>query len=91
MSTTIDQKVVEMRFDNKQFEQATRTSMSTLDKLKQSLNLNGAAKGLESINSAAKNVNLSSISSSAETVSAKFSAKASAGLGKNLRMLVQEW
>ena len=34
MSTTIDQKVVEMRFDNKQFESGVQTSMSTLDKLK---------------------------------------------------------
>jgi len=39
MSTTIDQRVVEMRFDNKHFEENVKTSMSTLDKLKQSLNL----------------------------------------------------
>ena len=59
MSTTIDQRVVEMRFDNKQFESATRTSMSTLDKLKQSLNLTGASKGLENISAAAKKVDFS--------------------------------
>ena len=74
MSTTIDQKVVEMRFDNKQFESATRESMSTLDKLKQSLNLTGASKGLESINEAAKNNNMSVLGSAVETVHAKFSA-----------------
>lgn len=41
MSMTIDKKVVEMRFDNKQFEQNVQTSLSTIDKLKQSLNLKG--------------------------------------------------
>ena len=47
MSTTVDERVVEMRFDNKQFEQNIQTSLSSLDKLKKSLNLEGAAKGLE--------------------------------------------
>ena len=45
MSTTVDERVVEMRFDNKQFEQNIQTSLSSLDKLKRSLNLEGAAKG----------------------------------------------
>ena len=45
-STTVDSRVVEMRFDNKQFENNVQTTMSTLDKLKQSLNLRGASKGL---------------------------------------------
>jgi aerobic-type carbon monoxide dehydrogenase small subunit (CoxS/CutS family) len=54
MSTTIDQRVVEMQFDNKQFEANVKTSMSTLDKLKQSLNLTGASKGLENVSAAAK-------------------------------------
>ena len=46
MSTTVDERVVEMRFDNKQFEANVQTSLSTLEKLKQSLNLEGATKGL---------------------------------------------
>jgi len=74
MSTTIDQRVVEMRFDNKQFESNVSTTMSTLDKLKQSLNFTGASKGLENIGTAAKNVNMSGLSNSVETVRAKFSA-----------------
>ena len=37
MSKTIDQRVVEMRFDNANFEKNVSTSMSTLDKLKKSL------------------------------------------------------
>lgn len=74
MSTTVDERVVEMRFDNKQFEQNVQTSLSTLDKLKQSLNLDGAAKGLENVNAAAKNCNMSGLSSAVETVHARFSA-----------------
>ena len=74
MSTTIDEKVVEMRFDNRDFERNCSTSMSTLSKLKQSLNLSGASKGLENIGSAAKNVNMSGLSSAVDTVSARFSA-----------------
>lgn len=54
MSSTIDERVVEMRFDNRQFESNVQTSLSTLDKLKRSLNLDGATKGLEGISAASK-------------------------------------
>ena len=74
MSKTIDSRVVEMRFDNKQFENNVQTSLSTIEKLKRSLNMDGAAKGLDNINSAAKNCNMSGISGAVETVRAKFSA-----------------
>ena len=74
MSTTIDQRVVEMRFDNKHFEQNVSTTMSTLDKLKQKLNLDSASKGLDQVNNAAKNVNMTGLGSAVESVSAKFSA-----------------
>ena len=80
MSTTIDNRVLEMRFDNKQFESGVATSMSTLDKLKQKLNLSGASKGLENVSAAAKNVNFSGMSSGIDTVSAKFSALQVAGV-----------
>ena len=74
MSTTIDQRVVEMRFDNKHFENNVSTTMSTLDKLKQKLNLDGATRGLENINNATKNVKMDGLASAVENVSMKFSA-----------------
>ena len=76
MSTTIDERVVEMRFDNKQFEQNIQTSLSSLDKLKKSLNLEGAAKGLETVNDAANKCsgNMSPLSNAVETVRVRFSA-----------------
>ena len=74
MSTTIDSKVVEMRCDNSQFEANVKTSMSTLDKLKASLHLDGATKGLENINDSVKKVNFNPIGEGIEAVKMKFSA-----------------
>lgn len=74
MSETIDSKVVEMRFDNKDFEANTRTTMSTLDKLKEKLHFPGASKGLEEIGQTAKRVDFSGMSSGIQTVQMKFSA-----------------
>ena len=74
MSTTVDSRVLEMRFDNKQFEQGVSTTMSTLDKLKQKLNFTGASKGLEDIGRSAKNVSFAGMNSGIETVQAKISA-----------------
>lgn len=74
MSTDVENRVVEMRFDNKHFESNVQTSLSTLEKLKQSLNLSGAAKGLQTIDSAARKVDMSSMGNAVETVRLRFSA-----------------
>lgn len=74
MSTTIDNRVIEMQFDNRNFEQNVAQSMSTLDKLKASLNMDGAAKSFDELDKAAKGVNLGSLSSGVEAVAKSFSA-----------------
>ena len=74
MSTTIDNKVVEMRFDNRNFESNVKTTMSTLDKLKHALKLDGVAKSFDSITAASKKVNMSGLQNGVETVKASFSA-----------------
>lgn len=74
MSTTIDERVVSMEFDNKRFENNVRTSLGTLDKLKQSLNFTGATKGLEDIDSVSKKINFSALGNAVETVGLKFNA-----------------
>lgn len=56
MSTTVDQRVVSMQFDNKHFEKNVQTSMSTIDKLKQSLNFKGSSKGMDELNNSSKNL-----------------------------------
>ena len=72
--STIDQRVVEMRFDNKQFETGVAETMSTLDKFKQALNLTGATKGLENIGDAARKCDMSMLGTAVDTVRTKFSA-----------------
>ena len=74
MSKTIDERVVSMEFDNRHFEANVKTTLSTLDKLKQSLNLTGASKGLENVGIAAKKVDMNPLNSAVEGVRLKFSA-----------------
>lgn len=74
MSQEIDQRVVEMRFDNAQFEKNSRDTMRTLDKLKEKLSFKGAAKGLEQVQAASENVDFSGMEKGLDTVQAKFSA-----------------
>ena len=74
MSKTIDQRVVEMRFDNANFEKNVSTSMSTLDKLKKSLKFEDSAKGFENISKAAGRVDMGGLSNGVEAVRFKFSA-----------------
>lgn len=74
MSKTIDQRVVEMRFDNRHFESNASTTMSTLDKLKEKLSFSGATKGLENVSAAAGKVDMAGLGNGVETVTARFSA-----------------
>lgn len=74
MSKTVDERVVEMRFDNSHFEKNVGTTMSTLDKLKQKLNFGDSSKSLDNITKAANKVDLSSIARSIEPIRVKFSA-----------------
>lgn len=74
MSTTIDEKIVSMKFDNKQFESNVQTSLGTLDRLKRSLKLEDAARGFDNLNDASKKLNFNPLSSGIEAVTAKFSA-----------------
>lgn len=74
MSKTIDERVVEMRFDNKNFEANVQTSMSTIEKLKRSLNFSDTANGFDKLSSAASKVDMSGLSDGVETVRARFSA-----------------
>ena len=58
MSRTIDSRVVEMRFDNKHFESNVKATMSTLDKLKQSLNLTGSYDSMSGLSEAVESVRI---------------------------------
>ena len=51
--TTVDTRVVQMMFDNSQFEQRISQTLSSLEKLNKSLQLQGATKGLNEVATAA--------------------------------------
>lgn len=79
MTTVIDERVVEMRFNNEDFEKNVAQSMSTLEKLKNSLNFD-SGKSLENLGKAAKNVDLSGMSQTITEATTKFSALEIAGI-----------
>ena len=74
MSTTIDEKVVELQFDNSNFEKNIDSTIKSLEKLKESLNMSGSAKGFSEIDKAANSVNFGGLTTSIETVKTQFSA-----------------
>lgn len=81
MSEVIDERVVEMRFDNADFEKNVGVTMSTIDKLKSKLNFTGSVKGLGDLGKAAENVNMGALASSVEAVQRSFSALEVVGIG----------
>lgn len=74
MSENIDNRIVRMQFDNRQFEKGVQTTTTSLHKLKESLKLDKAAEGFNKISSAAKTVDLSVLMDAAETIKHRFSA-----------------
>ena len=81
MSTSIDNRVVELKFNNSQFQSEAQNSLSMLDKLKAALKMDGAAKGLSEVDKAAKSVNLKGISQSADEARGKFDFLKAAAVG----------
>ena len=77
MSKTIDEKIVEMRFDNSNFETNVKKTLEGLDNLKDKLSAmdySSNAKGFEQIGASMKNVDTSGLSRGLDTVRTKFSA-----------------
>ena len=73
MSSSIDQRIVKMEFDNRQFESGIKTSLSSLDRLKRSLNLSSSVKNLNALKKAGDSFQLAQLQSTVEQLSAKFS------------------
>lgn len=70
--SSVDSRVVQMRFDNGQFEGGVKSSISSLDRLKQSLKLEGATKGLSDVERTARSFNLGNLSSSVDQIASRF-------------------
>ena len=73
MSATIDERVVQMQFDNAQFEQAVAQSMKTLNNLNESLQLEDGAKGFLRLGKAAQTVSFEKIQNGVEALQQRFS------------------
>lgn len=86
MSTTIDSKVVQMRFDNANFERNVNQSISTLDKLKKALKLDGAAESFQEIGDAAGKMHLDKAIDESDRLGQSFNALEQISIGVFRRM-----
>ena len=78
MSATVDNRVVQLEMDNKQFETEAEKSIKTIDKLKESMNFDDAAKNLSSLTDAASKLDFAgTISDKIDESQSKISAKLS--------------
>ena len=71
--SSIDERIVQMQFDNKQFESGVQTSIKSLANLKKGLNLDASAKSLANLEKTGKSFSLESIGASVEAVAHRFS------------------
>lgn len=72
-SENIDERVVEMRIDNRQFVSGAEKTISILDKLKDALSFKNAGDGFNEVQRAADKLDLSSMGRTVELVSNRFS------------------
>lgn len=72
MSTTVDNRVVQMRFDNEEFEKKASKSLSTLDRLKNALKFSGASKNLDKVNESFKEVDANPLLKAIEGINGGF-------------------
>lgn len=78
MAKKIDERVVSMQFDNKNFEKNVAQSMSTLDKLKEKLSFRGASKAMDELNSSMKKFDGGPFTRALDTVGDQAKRKVSA-------------
>ena len=75
-SKQVEERVLKMTFDNDSFERKTKQSLTTLEKLKSSLDFRGASKGFENIasntNILSKNINV--LNSGVQSIQREFSS-----------------
>ena len=74
MSSTVDNRIVEMQFNNKQFESGIQTSLRSLGNLEKGLQLKGAANGLSELDRATKSISFGSLANGIDFIASKFSA-----------------
>jgi hypothetical protein len=72
--SSVDNRIVAMKFDNAAFEKGVSVTLGTLDKLKQSLNFSGSAKGLDEVQGKVNNFQGGTMEAAVTGISGKFLA-----------------
>lgn len=70
----VDERVVEMRFDNKQFESNAQQSIKTVENLKNTLDFSSTTKSFDNLEKAASGIDFNPLGKAVEGVKEKFSA-----------------
>jgi len=78
--SSVDDRVVAMRFDNSAFERGVKTTLSTLDTLKSKLNFSTTSKALTGLDLSPGRFSLPTLGSAVDGVSNKFLAFATVGI-----------
>lgn len=78
--SSVDERVVEMRFDNKDFEPGAKTTLSTLEKLKQALKFDAETKGLDNLGGAINGLDVSRLTAGVESLQSRFSTLGIVGM-----------
>ena len=86
MSKTVDKRVVQMEFDNKQFENNIGQSMSSLNNLNKQLKDLEGVKGLEELSKATDKLNFKNAEESVDGLGKKFSALEEIAIGSLRRI-----
>lgn len=87
--SSVDNRIVQMQFDNAKFENGVSTSINSIDKLKQALQFNDAGKGFDNITKAASSVDLSAVQNGIESIEQKFSIVSEA-IRRNVGKVIDE-
>lgn len=78
-NSKVDNRIVEMEFDNARFEKNVNQSISSLDRFKQALNMDGAAKSFNRVEKQANSIDFSGLERSITNIEHRFSALGIAG------------
>jgi tape measure domain-containing protein len=73
MSQTVDNRVVELGFNNKEFEQGTKQSLKSIEAMKKGLNFDESSKSIANLSRASKGFSLSTMAEGVQGISNRFS------------------
>lgn len=80
MSNTVDKRVVQMEFDNADFENGIKQTITSLGELKTALQFNTSATNINSLQNAFNSFSLANIENSVEALSQRFSTMGIVGM-----------